>query len=68
VFLAGFEPIAIQFKEKNPDHKSGALVPVDKRMVADNAGCVCGSQVDKVGRLGTGEVLLGCASADSSNP
>ena len=60
--------MTIDFEEEYAHNKSGSLVPVDKRMVADNAGCVCGSQVDKVGRLGTGEVLLGCASADSSNP
>ena len=40
VFLAGFECEAVEFEEKDADHKSRPLVAIDKRMVAHNSGCI----------------------------
>src|SRR5450755_1784851 len=58
VFLAGTEATIIQFEKENSYHKAGALIAVNKGMVANNAGRVVGRHIDKVWRGGVSESLL----------
>ena len=63
VCLAGLEVEAVEFEEENANHKPRPLVAPgkrnDKRMVADDTGCVKGGQFDDVRGAGIGMVLAG---------
>ena len=45
VLFGGRKAVAVHFEEQDADEKAGALVPIDKGVVADNAGGVCSSQL-----------------------
>src|SRR5271156_3497625 len=57
-FLAGREIMAVDFQEQHADDEAGALVAVEKWMVADDAGGVGGGQRGKVRIVAVGLQLL----------
>ncbi|MFZ0798671.1 MAG: hypothetical protein WAM98_12875, partial [Terriglobales bacterium] len=59
IHLAGLELEAMKLKKENANHKPRALIPIHKRMVADDARRVQGRHFDNVRRFGIGIVLSG---------
>jgi hypothetical protein len=48
-FLGRGEIVAVHFQEQGADEEAGALIAVEKRMIANNASRVRSSQADDVG-------------------
>jgi hypothetical protein len=57
IFLFSPEIEAVEFEEKNADHKTSFLVAIIKRMVADNPARVKRGHFDDVSGAGIGVVL-----------
>ena len=57
IFLAGLEVEAVKFEEQNADDKSGPLVAIYERMIADNTGCIQRGHCDDVGTVGVRMML-----------
>ena len=68
IFFAGVEIEAVEFEEKNSYDKAGAFVAIYKRMVANDTGCVQGSQLNNAGRAGIGMVLAGPGQSGLQKP
>ena len=58
IFFGGGKTIAVHFEQQDTDDKARALVPIDERMVTDNAGRVSSSEGDHVGIVAIGVKLL----------
>ncbi len=58
----------MEFEEEDADHKSGALVAIDKRMVADDASRVKRSHFDDIRFTGIGVVLAGTREGGLQQP
>jgi hypothetical protein len=58
VFFASGEAVAIQFEKEDPHYKARALVPIHKRMVANNPGRISSGHGNDISRFSIGEVLL----------
>jgi len=68
IFLCGFEVEAVEFEEEDTNHKAGALVAIDKRMVADDASRVKRRHLDDIRRVRIGVVLAGTGEGGVQQP
>jgi hypothetical protein len=57
--LAGAEPTAVEFEEKNADHEARTPVAIDERMIRNEGGRAGSSQLYDVDLGTTGMVLPG---------
>jgi hypothetical protein len=59
IFFGCSETVAIQFEEEHTNKKSGSLVPINERMIADDPCGVSDGQIDHVRRPATSVELAG---------
>lgn len=57
VFLGGDEAVAVHFQEEHAQQEAGALVSIDKGMIANDSGGVSDREIDDVRRFPAGMKL-----------